>query len=80
MCYLFYSHDCINTNTSKSFLKQQIILHDRIIMLGHGTEEGLIGFNRFFINSSLVYLLREKICVCIWCNADGIINLSNNPT
>jgi hypothetical protein len=60
----------INTNTSKKFLKEQIKLHDRIIMLGHGTPCGLLGFNRFVIDSTLVYLLREKDCVCIWCNAD----------
>jgi hypothetical protein len=60
----------INTNTSKKFLKEQIKSHDRIIMLGHGTHCGLLGFNRFVIDSTLVYLLREKDCVCIWCNAD----------
>jgi len=60
----------INSNVSSKFLKEQIKLHDRIVMLGHGTEQGLIGFNKFVINSSLVYLLREKYCVCIWCNAD----------
>jgi hypothetical protein len=60
----------INTNTSKKYLKQQIILHDRIVMLGHGTEKGLIGYNKLVIDSSLVYLLRDKECVCIWCNAD----------
>jgi len=60
----------INTNTSKKFLKEQIKSHDRIIMLGHGTPCGLLGFDRFVIDSTLVYLLREKDCVCIWCNAD----------
>lgn len=63
----------INTNTSKKFLKEQIKSHDRIIMLGHGTENGLLGFNKFVIDSNLVYLLREKYCVCIWCNADKFV-------
>ena len=60
----------ISTNTSKKILKEQIKMHNRIIMLGHGTEKGLLGFDRFIIDSTLVYLLREKICVCIWCNAN----------
>jgi hypothetical protein len=44
--------------------------HDRIIMMGHGHPGGL-----FFtcIDSSMVYLLREKECVCIWCNADKFV-------
>ena len=60
----------INTNTSKKILKDKIKAHDRVVMLGHGTELGLIGFGRLVIDSSWVYLLREKECVCIWCNAD----------
>ena len=63
----------INTNTSKKALKEQIKTHDRIVMLGHGTEKGLLGFNKFVIDSTWVYLLREKICVCIWCNADVFV-------
>jgi hypothetical protein len=54
-------------------LKGQIKAHDRIVMLGHGTEKGLIGFNKFVIDSSWVYLLRDKNCVCIWCNADEFV-------
>ena len=63
----------INHNPSHKELKAQIAAHDRIVMLGHGTEYGLIQPNnglRLIINSDLVYLLRQKICVCIWCNAD----------
>lgn len=63
----------INTNISKSKLKTLIKENDRIVMLGHGTEHGLIGFDHFVINSELVYLLREKDCVCIWCNADQFV-------
>jgi phosphomannomutase len=60
----------INTNTSKKILKEQIKAHDRIVMLGHGTKYGLMGYKKLVIDSSWVYLLREKECVCIWCNAD----------
>jgi hypothetical protein len=67
----------VNTNISKKSLKEQIKSHDRIVMLGHGTELGLIGFNKFIINSSLVYLLRDKVCICIWCNADIFVKKYN---
>jgi hypothetical protein len=63
----------INENISKSYLKQQIQDHDRIIMLGHGSEYGLIGFNHYIIDSTYVYLLRNKSCVFIWCNADKFV-------
>ena len=69
--------------TSKKIIKEQIKAHDRIIMLGHGTELGLVAITkrennwdyayRFIIDSALVYLLREKDCVCIWCNADQFV-------
>ena len=60
----------INTNVSKSYIKKQIKSHERIIMLGHGTDYGLIGFDHLVIDSTYVYLLRDKHCICIWCNAD----------
>jgi len=62
--------DVIDTNVSKKILKEEIKNHDRIIMLGHGTEHGLIGFNHLIIDSTYVYLLRQKECICIWCNAN----------
>jgi hypothetical protein len=60
----------INDNVSKSELKKQIKKHDRIVMLGHGTGYGLLGHGRYIIDSSYVYLLRDKICFCVWCNSD----------
>ena len=63
----------LSANTSKSFLRKEIESHDRIIMLGHGTEQGMFGFGRFVIDSTWVQLLRQKDCVCIWCNADKFV-------
>jgi len=65
-------------HTSKKTIKEEIKAHDRIIMLGHGTKDGLIaklgGYNhRFIIDSSLVYLLREKEIIAIWCEADQFV-------
>jgi hypothetical protein len=72
--YLDKDWTVINNNPSKKFLKEQIKSHDQIIMLGHGTEKGLLGFNKFIIDPSLVYLLKDKHCICIWCNADKFVD------
>ena len=69
----------LRTTVSKSKLADLIKSHDRIIMIGHGTDQGLLrpagkGFNGFIIDSRLVYLLRDKDCVCIWCNADKFVD------
>ncbi len=60
---------------SKKHLKEQIKTHDRIVMLGHGTERGMEDMvnMRFLIDSSMVYLLKEKENVCIWCNANVFV-------
>ena len=63
----------IRENVSKKVLIENIKAHKRIVMLGHGYEGGLFGFDRVVINSELVYLLREKQCVCIWCNAQYFV-------
>ena len=63
----------IDSNTSKKELREAIKAHDHIIMMGHGTPDGLIGFMRIYIDSTYVYLLREKQCTCIWCNADEFV-------
>ena len=65
----------INSYVSKSFLIQAIKAHSRVVMLGHGTDKGLFDINKkgFIIDSTLVYLLREKECVCIWCDADQFV-------
>lgn len=55
---------------SRKVISALIKKHDRIIMMGHGSPYGL-----FYtcITSEIVYLLREKECVCIWCNADKFV-------
>jgi hypothetical protein len=60
----------IDFDVSDKELREQIINHDRIVMLGHGTGGGLMGYHKMVINSTFVDVLREKECVCIWCNAD----------
>ena len=60
-------------NQPKRDIVEAIKNHDRIIMLGHGTEQGLLAGWSYIISPKLVYLLREKECVCIWCNADKFV-------
>lgn len=45
--------------------------HDRIIMMGHGAPSGLFYSH---VNHALTPILRQKKCVCIWCNADKFVN------
>lgn len=61
----------INTIVSNKEMIEAIKAHDRIIMLGHGYEGGLFDLKRgVIISSKHVYLLRNKICYGIWCNAN----------
>lgn len=63
----------IRDKKSKSELKKTISNHDRIIMLGHGSHMGLMGFDGFVIDSTFAHRLRHKKCVFIWCNADVFV-------
>jgi len=75
LCKIYENKDwtIMRENISKSKLRKAIIAHDRIIMLGHGTEYGLIGFDKYIIDSTFVQFLREKEIVAIWCNADVFV-------
>ena len=73
LCKIYKDTDwtVINSTVSKKFLKDSIKSHDRIIMMGHGCDRGLFNSNfDVVIDSNLVYLLRDKDCIAIWCNAD----------
>jgi hypothetical protein len=58
--------------------------HDIIVLMGHGTERRTAdGDFNFIVDSGLVYLLREKINIGIWCNADQFLkkyDLKGLPT
>lgn len=51
-------------------LHKLIESHERIVMLGHGTGEGLIGS----ISSCCAQYLKNKNIFVIWCNADKYFN------
>lgn len=71
------NYSVINYNITEEQLKIEIINHDRIIMLGHGCEDGLIGFGKLFIDDRYVYLLKNKNCIGIWCYANGFFEKHN---
>ena len=66
--------DCtvVTGNITHKKLREMVIAHERIIMLGHGTPSGLINTTGMdlIIDSRMVDILQTKECVAIWCNAD----------
>lgn len=72
--YFEFGHKVLNTNPTNSGLKHMLNEHDRIIMIGHGHEHGLLGHDRLIINSQHVYILRNKPHnIYVWCNADQFV-------
>lgn len=63
----------------QSEVHSEIEKHDRILMMGHGSENGLYNFSDFLncvyiIDHKSVPFLKGKECIFIWCNADGFVN------
>ena len=62
-------------------LKELIRMHDRIIMVGHGTPSGLLNpkndYKSLIIDDSFADLLREKNTLSIWCNSDCYFRRNN---
>ena len=64
----------MNSKLTKTALTKQIKAHDRIVLLGHGCELGLLQFKELIIDQAYVSLLKHKSCVCIFCHADRFVN------
>jgi hypothetical protein len=69
---------------SKNEISEQIKIHDRVLMLGHGSPEGLFSVGQFktnnslIIDSSIVNLLAEKEeNIYIWCHANKFVERHN---
>jgi len=67
---------------SKYEVDEQIEQHDRIMMMGHGSPQGLFAVGQFgmqgmIIGHSTVPLLQNKECIFIWCNADRFVEANN---
>jgi hypothetical protein len=73
--YVDKGFDIVNDPFIEPDIVEKLIeTHDRIICLGHGSPDGLIGGYDMIINSSLAPLLREKRLISIFCNADIFMN------
>jgi len=61
-------------------IENLISMHDRIIMLGHGSSRGLFGINfncSYVVDKDTVSLLENKECIFIWCHADQFVKEHN---
>lgn len=70
--YTLLTEKCDNEEEFITLIKT----HDRIIMLGHGFPNGLWSTpdKSLIITNEHANILKEKDCVCIWCNADQYVN------
>lgn len=70
----------LNGGATKDEVRELITQHDRIIMLGHGSPNGLFtvgrftGTNGYIIDHTMVDALKDKECISIWCHADQFMN------
>jgi hypothetical protein len=70
----------IRGGMTKEEVDEQIKQHDRIMMMGHGSPNGLFSVGQFagawgyVIDQTTVSLLQDKECIFIWCNADQFVN------
>ena len=72
----------IDTYLKPHKLKQEMLKYDKIMMMGHGTPNGLLNvfpgsFAAYLIDHSFVDILSQKECVYIWCNADIFVKQHN---
>jgi hypothetical protein len=70
----------IEKDLTKGQIIDQIVLHDKIIMIGHGGPEGMFSVGKFpvtwgyVIDESFVpYFKQKKECLYLWCNADKFV-------
>ena len=70
----------ITEEVSKSEIRKLIDSHDRVLMLGHGSPDGLLSVDMFpdagsyIIDDSMVIPLKNKTnSVLIWCHADKFV-------
>ena len=74
----------LSKNVSRDKLLAAVRSHDVIIMLGHGSPNGLfnvsgIGKGIMVVGESLVEELRGKQLIAIWCNSDKFIERHRLP-
>jgi len=67
--------DVVNADMPSRELNKLIKSHERVLMMGHGTSDGLLaGSHGFVINDEIVDVLKTKEGnVFIWCHADEFV-------
>ena len=68
----------IQKNSSFEEIINLIETHDRIMMMGHGSPDGLFSIGNFnegyVIDKNIVHFLKKKKeCFYLWCNADKFV-------
>ncbi len=70
----------IKGGVSKSELRELIEVHDRVLLLGHGSPYGLLSRGQFsdaglyIVDESMVTSLKNKSnSIFIWCHADQFV-------
>jgi hypothetical protein len=70
----------ITGGLTKNQLQKEILRHDRILLSGHGSPQGLLSVGKFsrsglyIIDDTMVQSLKNKAnTLCIWCNADVFV-------
>ena len=73
----------VSGNITKPALLKMVQQYDRIIMMGHGSPDGLLAMNQFKTNSpyivdkSFIDVLSKKNAIYIWCYANEFVNKYN---
>ena len=73
------SNKTVISKGNKLKVMDLIEAHDRILMMGHGSPNGLFAMSSFIsgsayiIDNSIAPLLKNKTNVFIWCNADKFV-------
>lgn len=73
----------VSGKVTKLALLNMVLEHDRIIMMGHGTPDGLLAMNQFetdspyIVDESFTEILSKKNSIYIWCHADKFVNKYN---
>lgn len=68
--YQDFGYMVVRDSIRNQELKRLVREHDRIIMMGHGSDKGLFGHGKLVVDWELISHLRDKIVMAIWCNAD----------
>lgn len=72
--YKGLSFTIVNDELSEPDLLNKISSHDRVIFLGHGSNLGLLGWDRLVFHSDMVYALKNSpLNIFIWCHASEFV-------